>query len=159
VRSAALLWVVLAAGCGGCPTPAGPVSPPPGVHLPLPEGWTAVLQPDHGLRAGPKGHTVLRVEVRPADPTQPLPTPLELAEGFSRDGSSLRVTTVSEVTEKDVSLVLLEVSKQGSRARVMLGVKRLGHELFLCSSEPGSGEEEVREAQEACKGLSVGGDA
>jgi hypothetical protein len=139
------------------PKPAAP-SLRTGIRVPLPEGWSATFPSERSLRAGPKGRSILRVEVRPAvDPSRALPAPLALAEEFSRDATALRATVVSEVAEKDFTLVMMEVSKQGSRARAMLGVRRLGRELFLCASEPGSGEEEVSAAAEACRGLSEGG--
>jgi hypothetical protein len=156
VRPAGLLVLAALVGCTSKP---GPLLRPGGIHIPLPEGWSASPGPDHGLRAGPKGRTVLRVDVRAAsEPSQPLPTPLALAEEFSKEGPGLRASIVSEVTEKDLSLVLLEVSKQGSRARALLAVKRMGRELLLCASEPGSGEEEVQAAADACRGLAEGGD-
>ncbi|MGQ0506457.1 MAG: hypothetical protein ACT4TC_14185, partial [Myxococcaceae bacterium] len=36
---------------------------------------------------------------------------------------------------------------------VAMGAKRLGEDLFLCSTEPGSSEEEVRKAAQACQSL------
>ena len=147
---------VLAAALAACTSkPAGPTAR--GIHVPLPEGWVVSAQSGSALKAGPRGRSVLRVDVRPGDPTHPLPSPLTLAEEFSKDAAALRATVVSEVAEKDLSMVLLEVSRQGSRARAMLGVKRLGRQLLLCASEPGSSEDEVNSATEACRGLSEGG--
>jgi hypothetical protein len=156
VRAGGLLVL---AGLVACTSKPGPLLRPGGIHIPLPEGWSASSGPEHGLRAGPKGRPVLRVDVRLApDPSQPLPAPAALAEEFSKEGPGLRASIVSEVAEKDLSLVLLEVSKQGSRARALLAVKRMGRELLLCASEPGSGEEEVQQAADACRGLAEGGD-
>jgi hypothetical protein len=145
-------------GCRGCPAPAGGSSARAGVHVSLPPGWTTATQSDHGLRAGPAGRTVLRVDVRTGS-TDALPPPLALAEEFSKQGPDLRVTAASQVAEPDLSLVVLEVSKQGSRARALLGLKRVGKDTFLCASEPGSSEEEVQLAADVCRGLgSVGAD-
>jgi hypothetical protein len=154
VRCLIAVWAAALVACTS--KPAGPAARA-GIHVPLPEGWVVAAQSGSALKAGPRGRSVLRVDVRVGDPTRPLPSPLSLAEEFSKDASALRATVVSEVAEKDLSLVLLEVSRQGSRARAMLGVKRLGRQLLLCASEPGSSEEEVNSATEACRGLSEGG--
>jgi hypothetical protein len=153
-------WVaaLTAAGLAACTSKPAPPTLRTGIHVPLPEGWTSTFSSERSLRAGPKGRWILRVEARASpDPSHPLPAPLALAEEFSKDAPALRATVVSEVAEKDFSMVMLEVSKQGSRARAMLGARRIGRELFLCGSEPGSSEEEVSEAAEACRGLSEGG--
>ena len=130
--------------------------PPPRLHVPLPAGWSVTPLNEGGLRAGPAGRAVLRVDARPG--TAVLPTPADLANEFSRNSQNIRSTIASEISDKDTSISILELSKQGLRARALLGVRRLGADLFLCSSEPGASEEDVAAAAEACKGLSAGGD-
>jgi hypothetical protein len=98
----------------------------------------------------------MRIEALPA--AVRLPSPKALADDFIRHLHGVSARIESEQSQSDSSLSLVELKTSGSEKQktelVLLGAKRLGSELFLCASEPGSSAEEVRTALGACQGVS-----
>jgi len=162
---AAMAALLCAAACRQEPGhQASPAAPHPssgarraGVKVPLPDGWSAKAISDDVLAAGPSGRTVLRIEIRqgggaafaPADELASrfraslkldARESLEVVDAKTRDSTSLAVLRLREKKDAGVDLALL-------------GLKRVGDDLFLCSTAPGSSEEEVKAAAAACGAL------
>ncbi len=161
---------LLAVAAGGCkdgepskedrspsPTPPAVAAGARGIKVPLPPGWAARATPEEALVAGPAGKTVLRIELRQGVKT--VPSADALVAGFRERIPALDLRVIDSQTQDDHSLTVLEVGPApdagaaGPRWLTLLGAKRLGKDLFLCSTAPGSGEEEVKAAAAACSGL------
>lgn len=99
----------------------------------------------------------MRIEVLAGSET--LPPPGALAAEFVRHLRGISSRIEREQAKADTSLVLLELkpsgTSKGKAEPVFLGAKRIGHDLFLCATEPGVNVEEVRVAEGACHGLSA----
>lgn len=166
-RAALLLPAAVASAAWllGCPEKAPQATPAParpgprsGVKVPLPEGWTA--QPGGGsLQVGPVGRPVLRIEPRPGAGSA-LPEPKRLAASLEAELRHSRLVVEEERAAEDASILLYALNPladAGSPARpAMLGAKRVGEDLFLCSSIPGASRQEVELAAKACAELTVG---
>lgn len=157
-----------AAALGACPN--GGARPPkdagtsskPGperarVKVPLPEGWSARATQEGVLWVGPPGRDVLRIEVHPGQ-AEDLPSADALAREFQ--ASLLEATSrVIDVKSQDsYAILIFELSmniKDGGIKPdvVLIGAKRAGGDMFLCSSVPGAAEEEVKIAASACEQL------
>jgi hypothetical protein len=126
----------------------------------LPEGWRADAVEGRVLLAGPAGRPVLRVEGRPGAAAE-FPT-AERLEGAFRSGvtsGTVRRVAGSEARPDFVG-VRLEVTPLpdagwGTPRDIFLGARRVGKELFLCSSEPGASDPEMDDAEEACRDFTV----
>jgi hypothetical protein len=166
--------VALAAVAVGCPAaPAAPDERPPalvavprpaarsGVKVPLPDGWSAQVGPDGALRAGPPGHAVLRIEPRPGAGAD-LPTAQDLARALEGALRESKLNVVSTKNETDYSILVYLLTPIGrsdasaaGEAPGMLGAKRIGKDLYGCSSIPGASDDEADQAALSCAGLSV----
>ena len=165
-----LLAAAVVAGAAGCREGGGagtsPVSPGaaaarPEVHLKaLPEGWRADAVEGRVLLAGPAGRPVLRVEGRPGEAAR-FPTAEELESAFRK---GIPAGTVKRVAggevRADFVAVRLEVlpapdAGWGAPRDIFLGARRVGKDLYLCSSEPGASDPEMDDAQEACRDFTV----
>jgi hypothetical protein len=100
------------------------------------------------------------VEGRPGAASD-FPTPEELEGAFRRGVPSGQVRRVAggEVRSEFVS-VRLEVMPGPDAGWVtprdiFLGARRVGKDLFLCSSEPGASDPEMDDAEEACRDFTV----
>jgi hypothetical protein len=127
----------------------------------LPEGWTALLGADQVLRAGPPGHPVLRIEPR-SGAGEALPTAEGLADRLRAELTETKLSVISRKTQSDASLLrysLLPLPKPDGggvgEAVGLLGAKRVGADLFLCSTLPGARAIEMDQAAEACLGLTL----
>jgi len=167
-----LTVAALAALTVGCPAPptqpaVGPPAPPPrpalrgGVKVPVPDGWAAQVGADGSLRAGPPGHAVLRIEPRPGEGAA-LPTPRALAEALKGALHESRFILISETKQEDASIIVYLITPRGrndagaaGESPGMLGAKRIGKDLYACSSIPGASDDEADQAALACAGLSV----
>lgn len=105
----------------------------------------------------------MRIDIHPAAGLE-LPSPSVLSSKFANETHGLKLDIVEQHAEEDLALVVLGLrSLAGSRGKeeistqVFLGAKRVGQDLFLCSTIPGASEGEVREAMGACRGLGVSG--
>lgn len=140
-------------GASSAPTAASRL----GVKVPLPDGWTARIGADQSFRAGPGDRVVLRIDQEAGEGSE-LPSASALQQRFRSQMNDAQVSA-DEVVESDDSVVIrLRIVAAGSDAGqrelpVLLGAKRLGNDLFLCSTEPGASEEEVRKAAQACASL------
>jgi hypothetical protein len=134
-----------------------------GIRVPLPAGWSFRAVSDRVLLVGTPEHSVMRIEVLPAEGE--LPSPLSLASEFQKHLHGVSVRVESQQARADTSLVFLELKPADSKQagaladaphleRVLLAAKRLGGSLFLCATEPGASAEDVRVAAAACEGLS-----
>ncbi|MDQ3264719.1 MAG: hypothetical protein M3Y59_13800 [Myxococcota bacterium] len=167
LRAGAVI-ALLAVAAGGCrdggpskeerpPSPTPPGSGARGIKVPLPPGWAARATPEEALVAGPAGKTVLRIELRSEVKT--VPTADALVANFRERIPTLSVQVIDSQSDNNHSLSVLEVGPAldggaaGPRWLTLLGAKRLGKDLFLCSTAPGSSEDEVKAAAAACGGL------
>jgi len=169
---AGVLAALLALAVGGCrdgepskhdssppPTPSGPPVGARGIKVPLPPGWAARATPEEALVAGPAGRIVLRIELRPM--ATGVPSAEALIAGFRERTTAVTVQEVDSKSEPAHSLAVLQVipaepTDGGAAAPgwlTLLGAKRLGKDLFLCSTAPGASEDEVKAAAAACGGL------
>ena len=131
-----------------------------GVKVALPEGWTAQGSAEGSLRAGPPGRVVLRVDRAP-DAGLRLPSPEALRSGFA---SGLKLLTVREMgvtRSDDFTAVKLTLGRGGKfdggtlqqEAFILLAAKRVGADLFLCATVPGTSEGELEAAGRVCGAL------
>jgi hypothetical protein len=181
-RSAALaLGLSLAAGCSEREQAPESVAAPDagsaaarsntprsGAKVPLPPGWTAQLGADDSFQAGPAGRTVLRVDIRPGAAEQLL-DPEQLADSISGQFAQptadwkwgFAVSLDQEEGDSRRSLVRITVAPKlpdggvGEQWPALVGAKRAGKDLFLCSTLPNVSAEEVRLATEACRDIEV----
>lgn len=159
----ALVLAALALGCPGKPAEpqvAPAVSPAARAVVPRPPGWTVWVAEDDSLQSGPGGRAVLRVDKRPGQGAA-LPSAQELARQALQELEGLDASVESAESETGLALVLLKLASRpvdagapGS-ALALFGARRMGEDLFLCASMPGSSEEEVRAALETCRGIQV----
>ena len=139
-----------------------------GVKVPLPPGWTAQLGPDDSFQAGPAGRAVLRVDIRPGAAAQ-LPDTEALAERVPKQFTQptaewkwgFAVSLDQEEGDSRRSLVRITVAPKlpdggvGEQWPALVGAKRAGKDLFLCSTLPNVSAEEVRLATEACRDIEL----
>ncbi|MFL5321479.1 MAG: hypothetical protein ACJ790_17590 [Myxococcaceae bacterium] len=128
-----------------------------GVKVPLPEGWRADIGVDQSFVAGPPGRAVLRVDLRPGAAAS-FPTADELQKSFSDALKNARVQREDTTTEADFVAVRLDVFSHFDGGTehphdVLLGARKIGGDLFLCSSAPGANEAELDLALKACRDL------
>lgn len=141
------------------PTPAeAAAAPRGGIKVPLPPGWSARATAEESLVAGPAGRTVLRIALWSGG-AHSLPTPEQLVVTFRGKATGLGVEVVDQQQEKNHALVVLNVRSEGDAGVeapwvALLGATRLGGDLFLCSTTPGAGEDEVKASAAACAALS-----
>jgi len=134
---------------------AGVASTPTGVQTALPFEWSLSPAADGSLRAGPRGRSVLRIDVAPAGTQRP--TPETLSEGFEAGLKGLSATVIRTDQDANFSGVVLAVShaQAGTVAShpVFLGAKASGTVLYLCASTPGSSLTELSRAAALCRDL------
>lgn len=125
-----------------------------GVKVPLPDGWAAKAISDDVLAAGPPGRTVLRIEIRPGGGAAFAPAD-ELVSRFRASVKRASVEVVDAKTQDSTSLAVLRLEERRDAGvdLALLGLKRVGGNLFLCSTAPGSSEDEVKAAAAACGAL------
>ena len=126
------------------------------IRAPLPAGWFAQTSRD-SFRAGPSSRWVLQIERKPAAGDH-LPSVEQLRSDFIQDFPRGLVSTQIEKTSGEVSILVFLLSgpvEDGvSRSTaVMLGAKRIGPDLYLCSSVPGQPLEDAQLAASSCEGL------
>jgi hypothetical protein len=171
-QAAALALTVLALGCPrkqeetepaespAASSPRAPNSPPTGVRVPLPPGWSAQVAADESFQAGPPGKPVLRVDLRLGEGAS-LPSPEQLTDFLGKPFRDFAVSLDQEEGTKNLTLVRLTIAPRwpdggvGPEAPALLGARRVGDDLFLCASLPGASAEEVRLATEACRDISL----
>lgn len=149
--------LAFAAGCPDKPPPSAQDAQPPntpgssvGVRVPLPRGWVAQADNDV-LAIGPPGRTVLRVIK--TDKTA-LPSLESLQHGFGAGLEGVRATTVEEVQKPDVVLWRARLTPQeGDSWTALVGARRLEGGVYLCATDPGATENEVKQAADACAAL------
>lgn len=143
-------------------------TPRSGVKVPLPPGWTAQLGPDDSFQAGPAGRAVLRVDIRPGAAEQLL-DPEQLADSITEQFAQptadwkwgFAVSLDQEEGDSRRSLVRITVAPKladggvGAQWPALVGAKRAGKDLFLCSTLPNVTAEEVRLATEACRDIEL----
>lgn len=142
-----------------CPERAAAPAPRPAtrVELPLPEGWTAALEEDHRLLAGPPGRPVLHIETWPGE-AERLPDAAALEASLRQAVTHAQLAAAQARTEGGAVLLVYRLSlERGPPAHALLGAKRIGADLFLCSTSPGASEREVELAAKSCAGLSLPG--
>jgi hypothetical protein len=161
----ALVLAALALGCPGKPAePKAAPAPAPSTAaravVPRPPGWTVWVAEDDSLQSGPGGRAVLRVDKRPGQGAA-LPSAEELARQAVEELEGLGASVESAESKSDTALVLLKLADKpvdagtpGS-ALVLFGARRMGEDLFLCATLPGSSEEEVRAALGTCRDIQV----
>lgn len=120
-----------------------------GLRVPLPPGWVAVEGQGGALRAGPKGRVVLTL-AHQGDGA--LPPPEQLERALEAEGAAL----LSVQRTADTVLVRYRLEHQGQAATAFAGARRLDGRLFLCASEPGADESELRVAEGVCGELRWG---
>jgi hypothetical protein len=129
------------------------------VKVPLPEGWVAHIAGDQSFRAGPPGRAVLRIDLRPGGGAS-LPGGASLEGLLTAELKGVKASRIELREEDNLAILLYKLSltrDSGPPAEVlaMAGAKRIGRDLFLCSSVPGASEAEVKQAAEACHQISV----
>lgn len=141
-------------------------APRSGVKVPLPPGWTAQLGADGSFQAGPAGRAVLRVDIRPGAGAQ-LPDAEALAERVPQQFAQptaewkwgFAVSLDQEEGDSRRSLVRVTLAPKlpdggvGPAWPALVGAKRAGEDLFLCSTLPNVTGDEVRLATEACRDI------
>lgn len=126
----------------------------PGIRVPLPSGWTALVTSDGNLKAGPSGRPVLEI-IREPGAASDFPTPENLRSAFAGALRTLSVRSDETVHGEDfvgVTLTLRASLPDGGQhePRVGLGARRLASDLYLCSTSPGSSTAEVSAALKSC---------
>lgn len=155
------------AGCHRAPAPpsapaappaqadAGTLPGPTGVQAALPFEWSLSPAADGSLRAGPRGRSVLRIDVAP--PATLRPPPETLANGFAAGLKGLSTTVLRTEEDEAFSGVVLAVSHATGDTLashpVFLGAKQAGGVLYLCASTPGSTLTELSRAAALCRDL------
>jgi hypothetical protein len=109
------------------------------------------------FRAGPSSRWVLQIERKPGAGYH-LPSVEQLKSDFIQDFPGGVVSTQVEKTSGEVSILVFllsgPVEDGGSRSTaVMLGAKRIGPDLYLCSTVPGQTLADAQLAASACEGL------
>lgn len=136
-----------------------PTSPRAGVKVPMPEGWRAEIGADQSFLSGPPDRTILRVDLRPGAAGS-FPTPDGLERAFAVGLPNARIERERFIEGKDfvgVRLDLSPVFADGGAPRhhdVFIGARRVGKDLFLCSTAPGASEPELEQAEKSCSELS-----
>lgn len=165
-RPAALAVVAALAVAAGCkcgePRPGAEVKAPTttqgGIRVPMPDGWSAHLANDESLMIGPPTRPLLRIDLQPGGGAN-LPSTDKLVTEYSKHSENKLITVDSQTATTDASIVILTIRGGDAPAApavvTLLGAKRVDGDLFLCSSEPGATEVEVRGAAETCRGLSA----
>ncbi|MBF5045402.1 hypothetical protein FGE12_23550 [Aggregicoccus sp. 17bor-14] len=146
--------------------PRGSPAPRAGVKVPLPPGWTAQLGADGSFQAGPAGRAVLRVDIRPGAGAQ-LPDTETLAasvpQQFAQPTADWKWGFAASLDQEEGdarrTLVRVTVAPKlpdggvGPQWPALVGAKRAGDDLFLCSTLPNVTGDEVRLATEACRDI------
>lgn len=161
--AAALFLALLLAGCprhpeggadGGGPARAHEATAPgPGLRVSLPTGWLATAEGNDALVIGPQGRAVMRIS---RSQLSRVPSLLELKSTFSSEMSGVTSETLDAEENEDRVLwrARLSSSKAGGRTwTVALGAKRVGDSVFLCATQPGASDAEVKAAAESCQRL------
>jgi hypothetical protein len=144
-------------------TDAGRPRPPPRtgeLRLPLPAGWVHQRAADDLLCVGPpsrpdEGLCVQRLPLR----TEALRSPAELTEAFASELRQGRPRLHDWVQRPDYSAALIAIEPidhtptADTAAFVLLAMKRLGRELFLCSTRPGTTRADAALALVCCQQL------
>jgi len=126
------------------------------IRAALPAGWSAQTSRDR-FRAGPSSRWVLQIERKPAAGDH-VPSVEQLRSDFIQDFPRGVVSTQIEKTSGEVSILVFllsgPVEDGGSRSTaVMLGAKRIGSDLYLCSTVPGQTLADAQLAASACESL------
>ena len=129
--------------------------------MPLPDGWSAQLSEDQAFRAGPPGHPVLRIDLRPGQGAA-LPSSDALASALKGSLRRAQLTLTEQATRSDFALVVYLLTPAtradagpSSEAPGLVAAKRVGSDLFLCATTPGATEEAVDLAARACEALTL----
>jgi hypothetical protein len=166
--------LVLAAVALGCPRKQEEPAPPEagtapaqgastqraGVKVPLPPGWTAQVAADGSFQAGPLGHPVLRVDIRPGQGAA-LPSDEALLRSLREPFRDFELSVQQQESSEHLTVLQVRLAPRledggvGPESSALLGARRAGGDLFLCASLPGASEEEVRLAAEACRAIEL----
>jgi hypothetical protein len=134
-----------------------------GVKIPRPDGWTVRVGPEQSLAIGPANRTVLRIDIRPGAADQ-LPSTEMLERTFAKHLQNNRATRVEVESTSDTRLVVLMLEPKEHkgadasvppRRRVLLGAKRVGADLFLCATQPGASDDDVKQAMGSCRDIGL----
>ncbi|MBX5484313.1 MAG: hypothetical protein IRZ16_21030 [Myxococcaceae bacterium] len=126
-----------------------------GLRVRLPPGWSANPAGTDALVAGPKGRGVLRIQ---RSNEEELPSPEELARGFSENATGLAIEPLdSRRTDDWVAwrARLKSADPKASQATwtVLLAARKAHEGIYLCSTEPGATDAEVAAAADVCAHL------
>lgn len=140
--------------------PARESSPRSGVKVPMPDGWSAQVAPDDSVQAGPPGRPVLRVDMRRGQGAQK-PSADALADKVREELKGFEVSLDQEEETEGYTLLRITLAPKltdggiGAQTPGFFGARRLGDDLVLCASLPGASPEDVLEATEACRKISL----
>jgi len=126
------------------------------LRVPLPEGWSAQSTAGEGLRAGPPGRLILRIDRRAGEASSFLSAG-QLRTQFEQEIKPVRTSTQIEKNTESTAIIVFSFTAPGEVGEqvVMLGAKRISNDLFLCASSPGRDLFEARSAAQACEDLSI----
>lgn len=133
----------------------GDVDAMAGVRVPLPPGWVASVESPDVLALGPPGKLVMKIERSRAEA---VPRLAEVRTAFLGELPSARVQTVEEREDGRGFLWRGRLQFPGDRpgregTSVMLGARRMGSDVALCSTVYGASDAEVERAARTCEGL------
>ncbi len=148
------------AQAAGSEASARPAAPRAGVKVPLPTGWSAQVAADGSFQAGPPGKPVFRVDSRLGEGGK-MPSSEALHAELLKRMPEQAVSLDQEEDEEHVALLRVTLAPKlvdggvGPHAPALFGARRVGNDLFLCSTLPGVSYEDVRLAAETCRNIEV----
>ncbi|MFO0595184.1 MAG: hypothetical protein U0228_07765 [Myxococcaceae bacterium] len=136
----ALALLVLA----GCACDESGKAPPPGLRVPVPDGWKASSTAS-GLLVGPAGRVVLQLE----STSRPFPEAQAFVDALEAEGV--------EIHEKESVETFIGVRYSVDHREAFLGVRQTGPRTIWCSTTGSASSEEVEAAMTVCRSLSWDG--
>lgn len=145
------------------PAQSEPDSEASGIRVSLPEGWSGETGNGSTFRAGPGARRILDIERWPGRGAE-VPT-RDALERYLKERLAPALPLVHQHQADEGGLLVLysivspTASANGGRdggtpsGPALLGLKRVGDDLFLCATRPGAQQEDVEAAFAACAQL------
>jgi hypothetical protein len=121
-----------------------------GLRIPLPEGWTVEPVSSQVFTFGPPGRAVLRVERHKSEAE--IPSPQALVEEFSKHLEPSRAALRHGVSVEGFTAAVMDLQPQTKI--VVLGLRRVGRDVLMCSSTILLEEQDIDSAIRCCREIS-----